>query len=299
MVLRTPSGRVVVQMAESSPNGAAVLAYQAEGLRQLWPLAPTLHIPRVWGSGAVATGEAYTVLEHVPNGPARRDFQRRFGRGLAQLHLAAVDYPCFGFPMDGAVGTVEQRNNAAMEPLDWVEFWREYRLGDQLRRIRAKYPTEEQQWISAPQLPTVRSFGAPRPNDAPVQKYGRMVLDRLPELFAGLDIQAIRPCALHGNLTAATIAADPSGHPILRAPAAYYGHNEADLGALRLSGGYTDDFWQAYHQLMPKTAGYARRVPLYKLHYGLNAYLSGDVVCRAHAVELLRQILDSLYVYYD
>lgn len=71
--------------------------------------------------------------------------------GLAQLHLSPTDYPTFGFPTDGYIGAVRQRNNVRQEPVDWVEFWRKYRLGDQLRHLRRTYPGRALACLSAAQ----------------------------------------------------------------------------------------------------------------------------------------------------
>lgn len=63
--------------------------------------------------------------------------------------------------------------------------------------------------------------------------------------------------------------------------------------------GYSEDFWQAYHQLIPKAGGYSKRIPLYSLNHYLNGYLRAGPEYRGGALELMRKILDSLHVYYD
>ncbi len=60
-------------------------------------------------------------------------------------------------------------------------------------------------------------------------------------------------------------------------PAVYYGHHEADFGILLMFGGFTPEFHQAYHEEIPKQAGFEERQLGYQLYHYLNHYnLFGD-----------------------
>ena len=60
---------------------------------------------------------------------------RAFGRAMAQLHLAAplaaeAQEGKFGFAVDNTIGATPQPNPWTA---DWVEFFREHRIGHQVR----------------------------------------------------------------------------------------------------------------------------------------------------------------------
>ena len=82
------------------------------------------------------------------------------------MHLAPPDHPTFGFPVDGCCGACPQRNNVSQEPLNWVEFWAKYRLGDQLAML------EENE-----------------PHDTEIQEQGARLLEKLPKFFSMIDVE--------------------------------------------------------------------------------------------------------------
>ena len=139
--------------------------------------------------------------------------------------------------------------------MSWVEFWREYRLGDQLAMLKAKHP-----------------------GDTMIQHRGAELMKRLDELFVMLRVEDIRPSVLHGACLTATvplresrrvrsegnkdcnellkrdfsvfpvaagdlwsgnISSDAQGVPVIYDPACYYGHAEADFGIARMFGGFS------------------------------------------------------------
>jgi fructosamine-3-kinase len=125
---------------------------------------------------------------------------------------------------------------------DWVEFWRERRLGYQLH------------------LAARQGFGGR------LQKQGEQLMCRLPVL---LD-HAPAPSLLHGDLWGGNIAYDATGKAILFDPAVYYGDREADLAMTELFGGFGSGFYAAYREAWPLDAGYTTRKTLYNLYHILN-----------------------------
>ena len=53
-------------------------------------------------------------------------------------------------------------------------------------------------------------------------------------------------------------------------PASFYGHQEFDLGIASMFGGFPNAFWQAYHSVIPKEAGWQKRNELYQLFHYIN-----------------------------
>lgn len=100
----------------------------------------TLVIPRVYYAGAAPEGcregNSVIVMDYLDFG-ARGD-QAEFGRQLALMHAAepAVEEAKrgkFGFTVNNTIGDTPQ-HNGWMD--DWVEFFRERRIGHQLKLAR-------------------------------------------------------------------------------------------------------------------------------------------------------------------
>ena len=53
-------------------------------------------------------------------------------------------------------------------------------------------------------------------------------------------------------------------------PASFYGHSEFDLSIAAMFGGFSNAFYNAYHQLIPKAPGFDKRHQLYLLFHYLN-----------------------------
>lgn len=56
-------------------------------------------------------------------------------------------------------------------------------------------------------------------------------------------------------------------------PASFYGHHEFDLAITTMFGGFSRDFYTAYHSLIPQAPGFAARSKLYLLFHYLNHWL--------------------------
>ena len=106
-----------------------------------------------------------------------------------------------------------------------------------------------------------------------------------------IDVDAIRPSLLHGDLWSGNYSADADGNPSIFDPACYYGHHEADLGITRMFGGFGPDFYDAYHEVIPKADGFAKRAMLYELHHHLNHYNIFGSSYRGGALSLMNRLL--------
>ncbi len=103
-------------------------------------------------------------------------------------------------------------------------------------------------------------------------------------MFAGLVVE---PALLHGDLWSGN-AADGDGAPgtpstsvwycqcdgclpaVVYDPASFYGHHEFELAIAGMFGGFTRQFYDAYHSIIPKAPGFAARHKLYTLFHYLN-----------------------------
>lgn len=53
-------------------------------------------------------------------------------------------------------------------------------------------------------------------------------------------------------------------------PASFYGHHEFDLAITKMFGGFSSQFYTAYHSLIPQSPGFTTRSNLYLLFHYLN-----------------------------
>ena len=178
------------------------------------------------------------MLEYLELRPADDKAMRALGRNLACLHCVTRDR--YGWNRDNTIGSTPQINTQAD---DWVAFWRERRLGHQLR--------------------LAASLG----HGGRLIANGERLLEKLPALFAGYNPP---PSLLHGDLWSGNAAMEAGGEPVIYDPAVYYGDREADLAMTELFGGYSRSFYDAYRSEYPLDAGYAMRKHLYNLYHVLN-----------------------------
>lgn len=75
---------------------------------------------------------------------------------------------------------------------------------------------------------------------------------------------------LHGDLWSGNVCWTEHG-PVIYDPASYYGHGEADLGITHMFGGFSSAFYDAYHEVHPRSAPwYGERMVLYECYHHLN-----------------------------
>lgn len=206
---------------------------EAAGLEAL-AAAHGVRVPRPLCNG-VAAGRAFLVLEYLEL--LGRGDAARLGAQLAQQHRVTQDR--FGWTRDNTLGSTPQPNSWAD---DWLQFWREQRLGFQL------------------ELAARNGMGS-------LQREGDALLARFGALFAGYRPQ---PSLLHGDLWGGNHGFLADGAPVIFDPAVYFGDRECDLAMTELFGGFAPDFYAAYCEAWPLDAGYTTRRTLYNLYHILN-----------------------------
>jgi fructosamine-3-kinase len=220
----------------NSPQLAAMFEAEAQGLQEMYAI-DAVRVPKVICHG-VADGHSYLALEYIPLGSLRGRSAALLGQQLAALHQAPQPY--FGWHMDNTIGSTPQINDRQN---DWLTFWQQERLGQQL------------------QFAAQNGFGGR------LQKQGESLLVNLDKLLAGHEPQ---PALLHGDLWGGNAASDDMGNPVIFDPACYYGDREADLAMTELFGGFGADFFAAYNDVYPVDKGYQLRKTLYNLYHIIN-----------------------------
>jgi protein-ribulosamine 3-kinase len=236
-------------------NKLAMFAAENIGLEQL-AQTNTVRMPQPVTLG-VSRHFSFLILEYLDLGG--RGNARMLGEQLAALHRATA--PEFGFALDNTIGSTPQTNGWMN---DWVAFWRERRLGFQLR------------------------LAARNGHGGKLQELGERLLEALPVFFSGYTPQ---PSLLHGDLWGGNHAYLRDGTPVIFDPAVYYGDREADIAMTELFGGFDPEFYSAYRTAWPLDAGYATRKTLYNLYHILNhANLFGGGYAR-QAEGLMQRLL--------
>lgn len=230
---------------------------EAKGLAWLAE-AGAIRIPEVLAVSGENDAVGFLALELIEPGRRVSGFDEELGRSLAALHRAGA--PSFGLDHDNFIGRLPQENSPCD---DWPTFYRERRLGPQLRMADKRgLATEEMK----------RGFDA---------------------LFARLDVlvgDPEPPARLHGDLWGGNLHAGGDGRPCLIDPAVYGGHREIDLAMMQLFGGFGPRVFEAYDEAYPLGDGWRDRTPLYQLYFlmvHVNLFGSGYVGSAERALQAM------------
>jgi fructosamine-3-kinase len=197
----------------------------------------TLRVPSplCWGKNDF---QSWLVLEYIKMGSGSERDAATLGSELAAMHRAVS--PTFGWKRENTIGATPQINILSS---DWLQFWREYRLGYQLELARVKG------------------------HNGKLQSWGEQLMTHLDAFFSGQQPAA---SLLHGDLWSGNYSFDASGRPVVFDPAIYYGDRETDIAMTELFGGFSSAFYAAYREAYPLDPGYRVRKTLYNLYHVLN-----------------------------
>ena len=238
-VIQLEDGRKFFLKSNSAPL-PQMFPREADGLNALTKVG-AIRVPRALGTGGENNGASpFIVMEHITQGSPIAGFYDEFGGGFARLHKESAAEK-FGFDADNYIGSTPQKNSWNES---WVEFWRENRLGYQLKLARQNGYSDKE-----------------------MEKLGDKLMNRLESLIGDPDEP---PCLLHGDLWSGNYLADDTGKPVLIDPATYYGCREADLAMTMLFGGFNRRFYKAYNEVWPLADGSSDRIEIYKLYHLLN-----------------------------
>ena len=183
---------------------------------------------------------AFFVTEYIEMVAGNKSSHSELGKRIAAMHK--VNQARYGWGKDNTIGSTPQPNGL-MD--NWIDFWREHRLGFQLNLA-------QQNGISKI-----------------VVRKGEMLMAGLAAFFPN---EMPKPALLHGDLWGGNWMADSKGEPVVFDPATYYGDREADIAMTELFGGFLPDFYEAYQEAFPLDADYKTRKTLYNLYHVLNHF---------------------------
>ena len=231
---------------------------EAEALREM-AASKTVRVPEPVCYGEYGN-QCYVVMEYLELGGSADMVE--LGRQLAEMHRVTTDR--FGWHIDNTIGSTPQPNTQSD---DWVEFWREQRLGFQLETAASN------------------GYGGE------LQRLGERLLADMTVLFVNHDPQ---PSMLHGDLWSGNYGALRDGTPVIFDPALYYGDREADLAMTTLFGGFGGQFYSAYNEAWTLEQGYEVRKTFYNIYHIINHLNLFGGGYHGQAVSMIERVLSEL-----
>jgi len=245
------------------PQLADMFAAEFVGLQTIYG-SHSIRVPQPYCSGS-APGHSFIVMQSLRfGGRGNANSMREFGRKLAAMHRNQETQGKFGWELDNTIGSTPQINSFNR---DWVTFWRDNRLGYQLRLAAAN---------------------GYRGN---LQQYGEQVLLRLNNLFPEQPAAAM----LHGDLWSGNYAVCENGEVAIFDPAFYFGDRETDIAMTELFGGFSADFYAAYNEAYPLAAEYAIRKTLYNSYHIINHLNLFGLSYLRQAESMLQRLISELH----
>ncbi|MGM8215527.1 fructosamine kinase family protein [Bacillaceae bacterium W0354] len=193
----------------------------------------TIAVPEVYAYSD-NIGEAFLLLEWV-KGEENNDTEQRLGENIARLHQNYNDQ--HGFDHRSYTGLIPL-NNGLYE--SWVDYYGNRRLKGQL--------------------------------DIGIEN-GRITnkrRDRLEKLMSNLKRfvpDQIKASYLHGDLWSGNWLPGEKGEPYVVDPSFLYGDRHFDLAFTELFGGFSKQFYEAYHEQYPIEQDYDDIKEIYQLYY--------------------------------
>jgi len=165
--------------------------------------------------------------------------QKKLGKGLGELHLKSAEsnYKMFGFPVEGFIGTTDQKKGFED---NWIDCFLNLRIIPQLLSLKSKTLDKEI-----------------------INKVKEKIKS---ELLNHKPINAL----VHGDLWSGNAGIDKSGRGVIFDPASWWADNEVDIAMTKLFGGFRKEFYEEYHRIFPIKKGFEKRIIIYNFYHILN-----------------------------
>ena len=165
--------------------------------------------------------------------------QKKLGKGLGELHLKSAESnpKMFGFPVEGFIGTTDQKKGFED---NWIDCFLNLRITPQLLILK---PTTLDKEIINKVKEKIKS-----------------------ELLNHKPINAL----VHGDLWSGNAGMDKNGKGVIFDPASWWADNEVDIAMTKLFGGFRKEFYEEYHRIFPIKNGFEKRIIIYNFYHILN-----------------------------
>ena len=165
--------------------------------------------------------------------------QKKLGKGLGELHLKSAESnpKMFGFPVEGFIGTTDQKKG--LED-NWIDCFLNLRIIPQLLILKSRSLDKEI-----------------------INKVKEKIKS---ELLNHKPINAL----VHGDLWSGNAGMDKNGKGVIFDPASWWADNEVDIAMTKLFGGFGKEFYEEYHRVFPIKYGFEKRIIIYNFYHILN-----------------------------
>ena len=165
--------------------------------------------------------------------------QKKLGKGLGELHLKSAESnpKMFGFPVEGFIGTTDQKKG--LED-NWIDCFLNLRIIPQLLSLKSRILDKEI-----------------------INKVKEKIKS---ELLNHKPINAL----VHGDLWSGNAGMDKNGKGVIFDPASWWADNEVDIAMTKLFGGFRKEFYEEYHRIFPIKNGFEKRILIYNFYHILN-----------------------------
>ncbi len=165
--------------------------------------------------------------------------QKKLGKGLAEMHLKSAESnpKMFGFPVEGFIGTTNQKKG--LED-NWIDCFLNLRIIPQLLSLKSRTLDKEI-----------------------INKVKEKIKS---ELLNHKPVNAL----VHGDLWSGNAGMDKNGRGVIFDPASWWADNEVDIAMTKLFGGFRKEFYEEYHRIFPIKNGFEKRIIIYNFYHILN-----------------------------
>ncbi len=165
--------------------------------------------------------------------------QKKLGKGLGELHLKSAESnpKMFGFPVEGFIGTTDQKKG--LED-NWIDCFLNLRIIPQLFNLKSRILDKEI-----------------------INKVKEKIKS---ELLNHKPINAL----VHGDLWSGNAGMGKNGKGVIFDPASWWADNEVDIAMTKLFGGFRKEFYEEYHRIFPIKNGFEKRIIIYNFYHILN-----------------------------
>ncbi len=165
--------------------------------------------------------------------------QKKLGKGLGELHLKSAESnpKMFGFPVEGFIGTTDQKKG--LED-NWIDCFLNLRIIPQLLSLKSRILDKE-------------------------------IINKVKEKIKSelLNHKPINTL-VHGDLWSGNAGMDKNGKGVIFDPASWWADNEVDIAMTKLFGGFRKEFYEEYHRIFPIKNGFEKRIIIYNFYHILN-----------------------------
>ena len=165
--------------------------------------------------------------------------QTNLGKGLGEMHLHSSESnpKMFGYPIEGFIGIINQKKGWEN---NWIDCFLNLRIVPQLSILKFNVLDKE----------TINKV---------IVKIKSELINHEP-----------KHSLVHGDLWSGNVGIKKGGKGVIFDPASWWADNEVDIAMTKLFGGFSKEFYEEYHKVLPLKQGFEKRVIIYNFYHILN-----------------------------